>query len=96
VNEEAMARVGSQRYKNKSRREWSALRSGYFTQAKNTGTYWRGGWVCPRFSVDSLKKREIIVPVGIQTTDLLACILVTTLISFKLKEMVNDVYSADV
>jgi len=68
-----------------SRREWWASRSGPFTSAKNTGTHWRGGWVGLRVSVDDLKKREIFVSVGIRTTDLLACILVTLPIALKLQ-----------
>jgi len=38
-----------------------------------------------RVSVDDLKKREIFVSVGIRTTDLLACILVTLPIALKLQ-----------
>jgi hypothetical protein len=37
--------------------EWSASHPGRFTPMETVpGTYWIGGWVCPRAGLDDMKK----------------------------------------
>jgi hypothetical protein len=47
--------------------EWPTLRLGRFTHAEIApGTYWIGGWVGPRASLDAVEKKNILSLPGIQ------------------------------
>jgi hypothetical protein len=48
--------------------EWSASCSGHFTPRERApSSYWIGGWVSPRAGLDTVLKRKIPSPLGVQT-----------------------------
>jgi hypothetical protein len=47
--------------------EWSVLRPCRFTPGERApSTYWIGGWVDPRASMDDLEKRKFLPPLGLE------------------------------
>jgi hypothetical protein len=45
------------------RGEWSASHPGHFTPEEGApSTHWIGGWVGPRASLDTVKKRKTLAP----------------------------------